>query len=89
MTPNAARATIAAHLTDALDVHPHLATLTASELLDRLARDGWQITVTRDARPVAPRARETSRAQRLAARLLARRVLRVRRLAHEERSTAR
>ncbi|WP_435601738.1 hypothetical protein [Streptomyces sp. YPW6] len=69
MTPAAARATIAAHLTDALDMHPHLATLTAAELLDRLAIDGWEITTARTARPVAPRARETSRARRLVARL--------------------
>ncbi|MEU2393990.1 hypothetical protein [Streptomyces sp. NPDC007369] len=68
MNPPAARATIAAHLTDALDVHPHLATLTAAELLDRLAIDGWEIHCARDARPVAPRARET-RARRLVARL--------------------
>ncbi|MEU5130011.1 hypothetical protein [Streptomyces mobaraensis] len=72
MTPAAARATIAAHLTDALNLHPHLATLTASELLDRLAQDGWTITDDRRARPVAPRARETSRARRLVA-LLTRR----------------
>ncbi|WP_369377638.1 hypothetical protein [Streptomyces sp. cg36] len=69
MTPDAARATIAAHLTDALDVHPHLATLTAAELLDRLAIEGWEINHARHARPVAPRARETSRARRLLARL--------------------
>lgn len=72
MTPAAARASIAAHLTDTLDVHPHLATLTAASLLDRLAIDGWEINHARAARPVAPRARETSRARRLAA-LLARR----------------
>lgn len=72
MTPAAARAVVAAHLTDALDVHPHLATLTAAELLDRLAIEGWEINNTRHARPVASRARETSRARRLAA-LLARR----------------
>ncbi|WP_406321016.1 hypothetical protein [Streptomyces sp. NBC_00519] len=69
-TPAAARATIAAHLTDALDVAPHLATLTAADLADRLAADGWEITCTTHARPVAPRARETSRARRLAARLI-------------------
>ncbi|MEV5567580.1 hypothetical protein AB0L54_32700 [Streptomyces sp. NPDC052196] len=69
MTPDAARATIAAHLTDALDVHPHLATLTAAELLDRLAIEGWEISSTRHARPVAPRARETPRTRRLVARL--------------------
>ncbi|MBI0374748.1 hypothetical protein JBE27_00260 [Streptomyces albiflaviniger] len=89
MTPNAARAVIAAHLTDALDVPPHRATFTASELLDRLAADGWQITPTPDARPVAPRARETRRARRLVPRQLARRVLHVRRLPHEERSRTR
>ncbi|MET7616980.1 hypothetical protein [Streptomyces sp. NPDC005408] len=70
MTPPAARASIAAHLTDALDVHPHLATLTAASLLDRLAIDGWEINSTRAARPVAPRAREARRARRLFARLL-------------------
>ncbi|WKX70030.1 hypothetical protein [Streptomyces sp. XD-27] len=72
MTPAAARAAIAAHLTDELDVQPHLATLTAASLLDRLAIDGWEITSTQHARPVAPRARESSRARRLAARLLRR-----------------
>ncbi|ARX85651.1 hypothetical protein SMD44_05115 [Streptomyces alboflavus] len=72
MTPPAARATIAAHLTDALDVPPHLATLTAADLADRLAVEGWEISSTTHARPVAPRARETSRARRLAARLLRR-----------------
>ncbi|MEU5302239.1 hypothetical protein ACH4YO_23780 [Streptomyces noursei] len=71
MTPAAARATIAAHLTDALDVSPHLATLTAADLADRLAVEGWEITSPRHARPVAPRARE-SRARRLVARLLPR-----------------
>ncbi|WP_407838477.1 hypothetical protein ACE1OC_22285 [Streptomyces sp. DSM 116496] len=58
MTPPAARASIAAHLTDTLDVHPHLATLTAASLLDRLAIDGWEINSNHCARPVAPRARE-------------------------------
>ncbi|TGB14405.1 hypothetical protein [Streptomyces sp. MZ04] len=72
MTPPAARAVIAAHLTDALDVQPHRATLTASELLDRLAIEGWEINSAQDSRPVAPRARETSRARRLVARLLSR-----------------
>ncbi|MEV0115560.1 hypothetical protein AB0H77_20330 [Streptomyces sp. NPDC050844] len=69
MTPAAARASIAAHLTDELDVHPHLAALTAQSLADRLAADGWEITTTRHARPVAPRARETRGARRLLARL--------------------
>ncbi|EPH40350.1 hypothetical protein ABT390_13605 [Streptomyces aurantiacus] len=69
MTPAAARATIAAHLTDELDVPPHLATLTAASLADRLAIEGWEITSTTQPRPVAPRARETSRARRLAAHL--------------------
>ncbi|MEU9606406.1 MULTISPECIES: hypothetical protein [Streptomyces] len=73
MTPPAVRAAIAAHLTDALELPPHRATLTASELLDRLAADGWQITTTPAARPVAPRAREARRARRLVARLLPRR----------------
>ncbi|GHE10983.1 hypothetical protein [Streptomyces alanosinicus] len=89
MTPAVARAVIAAHLTDALDVHPHVATLTAAELLDRLAIEGWEINTTRHARAVAPRARETRGARRLVARLLSRRVLRVRRLAHEEPRAAR
>lgn len=89
MTPAAARAVIAAHLTDALAVHPHLATLTAAELLDRLAIEGWEINTTRHARPVAPRARETWRARRLVARLLAWRVLDVRQLPDEERTRAR
>lgn len=74
MIPNAARAVIAAHLTDALDLHPHLATFTTSELADRLAADGWHITSTPPARPVAPRAREEGRTHRgLARRLLPRR----------------
>ncbi|MCL7380895.1 hypothetical protein [Streptomyces sp. 35G-GA-8] len=68
MTP-AARAAIAARLTDALDVHPHLATLAAAELLDRLAIEGWEINATRHARLVAPRARETRDARRLVAHL--------------------
>ncbi|KOX16563.1 MULTISPECIES: hypothetical protein [unclassified Streptomyces] len=70
MTPPAARASIAAHLTDTLDVHPHLATLTAASLLDRLAIDGWELNSAHPARPVAPRARETSRARRLVGRLI-------------------
>ncbi|MEV0497490.1 hypothetical protein AB0I84_07835, partial [Streptomyces spectabilis] len=65
MTPAAASATIAAHLTDELDMHPDLAALTAVALVDRLAADGWQITAPRPARPVAPRARETRGARRL------------------------
>ncbi|WP_405659771.1 hypothetical protein [Streptomyces sp. RK9] len=69
MTPAAVRDTIAAHLTDALDVQPHLATLTAAELLDRLAIEGWEITTTEHARPVAPRARENRGARRLFVRL--------------------
>ncbi|MEL3944481.1 hypothetical protein [Streptomyces sp. LNU-CPARS28] len=90
MTPAAARASIAAHLTDELDVHPHLAALTAASLADRLAADGWEInTTTRHARPVAPRARETRDARRLVARLKALRVLHGRRLADEEMSAAR
>lgn len=89
MTPPAARAVIAAHLTDALDVQPHLATLTAAELLDRLAIEGWEINTTPAARPVAPRAREASRARRLVSRLLPRRVLDVRQLADEEGTRAR
>ncbi|MFD9789646.1 hypothetical protein ACFWXK_01720 [Streptomyces sp. NPDC059070] len=75
MIPAAARAVIAAHLTDELDVHPHLATLTVAALADRLAADGWHITDACLARPVAPRARET-RARRLTSGLLARRAAR-------------
>ncbi|MEV0410297.1 hypothetical protein AB0I68_05645 [Streptomyces sp. NPDC050448] len=71
MTPPAARASIAAHLTDTLDVHPHLATLTAASLLDRLAIDGWEINSNHHARPVAPRAREP-RARRSLVRLFRR-----------------
>ncbi|MBK6014269.1 hypothetical protein [Streptomyces sp. MBT53] len=74
MTPPAARAAVSAHLTDTLGLPPNLATHTASELLDRLAVEGWQITTTPTARPVAPRARETRRARRLVARLLPHRV---------------
>jgi hypothetical protein len=70
MTPNAARAALAAHLTDTLELPPHRAAFTASELLDRLTVEGWEITTAPAARPVAPRARETSRARRLVARLL-------------------
>ncbi|MEU3710509.1 hypothetical protein [Streptomyces catenulae] len=72
MTPAAARAVIAAHLTDALDVHPHLATLTAAGLLDRLAIEGWEINTTRHARPVAPRARGNRGTRRSLSRLLRR-----------------
>ncbi len=72
MTPPAARAVIAAHLTDALDLAPHLATLAADDIANRLTTEGWQLTSTWAARPVEPRARETSRARRLAARLRAR-----------------
>ncbi|RLU85871.1 hypothetical protein CTZ27_26245 [Streptomyces griseocarneus] len=72
MIPLAARAVIAAHLTDELDVHPHLATLTTAALADILAAEGWHITST-PARPVAPRAREGARTHRgLARRLLPR-----------------
>lgn len=74
MIPPAARAVIAAHLTDELDVHPHLATLTVAALADRLAADGWHINDS-PARPVAPRAREP-RTRRLASVLLARRAAR-------------
>lgn len=70
MIPLAARAVIAAHLTDELDVHPHLATLTTAALADRLAAEGWHITSTPPARPVAPRAREARRARRVVRRLL-------------------
>ncbi|MGW1489799.1 hypothetical protein [Streptomyces sp. NPDC002402] len=79
MIPLAARAVIAAHLTDELDVPPHLATVFVASLADRLAIDGWHMTDdlgrVRDAgihlhhehhraRPVAPRAREIPRARR-------------------------
>ncbi|MFD7236441.1 hypothetical protein ACFWAT_14185 [Streptomyces syringium] len=73
MIPPAARAVIAAHLTDELGVLPHLATRTTAALADRLAAEGWHITTTPPARPVAPRARETRRARRLVVRLLPRR----------------
>ncbi|MEU5424011.1 hypothetical protein AB0H73_00145 [Streptomyces olivoreticuli] len=73
MIPYAARAVIAAHLTDELDLHPHLATLTTAALADRLAADGWHITSTPPARPVTPRARETGRSHRGLARRLLRR----------------
>ncbi|MFD9879973.1 hypothetical protein ACFWZT_00725 [Streptomyces alboflavus] len=68
MTPAAASATIAAHLTDELAMRPDLATLTAVALVDRLTLDGWEITAPQHARPVAPRAREP-RARRLLAHL--------------------
>ncbi|MEU4067415.1 hypothetical protein AB0F25_34310 [Streptomyces wedmorensis] len=79
MIPLAARAVIAAQLTDELDVPPHLATVFVASLADRLAVEGWHMTDglgrVRDAgihlhhehhraRPVAPRARETPRARR-------------------------
>ncbi|MFJ8334595.1 hypothetical protein [Streptomyces sp. NPDC094437] len=89
MTPNAARAALAAHLTDTLELPPHRATVTASELLDRLTAEGWEINTTPAARPVAPRARETSRARRLASRLFARREVDVRQLADEVGTRAR
>ncbi|MFF4738799.1 hypothetical protein ACFY2W_23380 [Streptomyces sp. NPDC001262] len=73
MIPPAARAVIAAHLTDELNVHPHLATLTTAALADRLAADGWHITSTLPARPVAPRAREAGPVGRLVRCLLPRR----------------
>lgn len=75
MIPAAARAVIAAHLTDELDVNPHLATFVVASLADRLATDGWHITDTSPARPVAPRAREP-RTRRLTSVLLARRAAR-------------
>ncbi|MFD9564589.1 hypothetical protein, partial [Streptomyces sp. NPDC059994] len=61
MIPAAARAVIAAHLTDELDVQPHLATAVVAALADRLATDGWHVTDSYPARPVAPRAREIPR----------------------------
>ncbi|MGW7413413.1 hypothetical protein [Streptomyces sp. NPDC054863] len=74
MTPDAVRASMAAHLVETLDVHPHLAAMTAQSLSDRLTADGWEINTVRvqdighhqhhehqPARPVAPRARETLR----------------------------
>ncbi len=72
MIPPAARAVIAAHLTDELDVHPHLATVVVASLADRLAIEGWHMTTSYPARPVAPRAREAPRARRSLARLLRR-----------------
>jgi hypothetical protein len=89
MTPPAARAALAAHLTDTLELPPHRATFTAAELLNRLAVEGWEINTASAARPVAPRARETSRARRLVARLLTRRVHDVRQLPDEEGTRAR
>ncbi|GGZ96539.1 hypothetical protein GCM10010329_17190 [Streptomyces spiroverticillatus] len=93
MMPPAARAAIAAHLTDALDVHP---TLAADDIARRLTAEGWEINSVRlrdagqdrrhahvPARPVAPRARGP-RARRLPALRRALRVFDVRRLAHEE-----
>ncbi|MFF3653370.1 hypothetical protein ACFYXV_32640 [Streptomyces sp. NPDC002181] len=88
MIPHAARAVIAAHLTDELDVQPHLATTVVAALADRLAVEGWHMTdsypagvhgagvhrrtADEGARPVAPRAREIPRARRSLARLLGR-----------------
>ncbi|MFD9859738.1 hypothetical protein [Streptomyces alboflavus] len=63
---------IAAHLTDELDVHPHLATVVVASLADRLAIEGWHMTTSYPARPVAPRAREAPRDRRSLARLLRR-----------------
>ncbi|MDT3395575.1 hypothetical protein RKE29_02735 [Streptomyces sp. B1866] len=73
MIPPAARAALAAHLTDTLGLPPHLAARTAATLADHLTADGWHLTLTPPARPVAPRAREARSARRLAARLLTRR----------------
>ncbi|MFJ7902393.1 hypothetical protein ACIQ6V_18185 [Streptomyces sp. NPDC096198] len=72
MIPPAARAVITAHLTDELDVHPHLATVVVASLTDRLAAEGWHMTASCPARPVAPRAREAPRARRSLVRLLRR-----------------
>ncbi|MFI9063077.1 hypothetical protein ACIGQE_14520 [Streptomyces sp. NPDC053429] len=72
MIPAAARAVIAAHLTDELDVQPHLATAVVAALADRLALDGWHLTDVYPARPVAPRARETRGARRALDRLVRR-----------------
>ncbi|MER5413896.1 hypothetical protein [Streptomyces virginiae] len=87
MIPAAARAVIAAHLTDELDVQPHLATAVVAALADRLAIEGWHMTDQfpvlrgphevhqqdlKGARPVAPRAREIPRARRSLDRLLGR-----------------
>ncbi|NUK07257.1 hypothetical protein HRW18_04350 [Streptomyces lunaelactis] len=72
MIPAAARAVITAHLTDELGLPPHRATVVVAALADRLAIDGWHMTDTFPARPVAPRARETPRARRSLARLLGR-----------------
>ncbi|MFE6689624.1 hypothetical protein ACFVFQ_24490 [Streptomyces sp. NPDC057743] len=59
MTPPAALATIAARLTDHLDVNPFLARLTAADIVNDLTTEGW--TITQAARPVAPRARDAER----------------------------
>ncbi|MFE1770283.1 hypothetical protein [Streptomyces sp. NPDC059008] len=59
MTPPAALATIAARLTDHLDVSPVLARLTAADIVTDLTDEGWAITQA--ARPVAPRARDAER----------------------------
>ncbi|MER7464068.1 hypothetical protein [Streptomyces sp. NPDC097981] len=86
MIPAAARAVIAAHLTDELDVPPNRATVVVAALADRLAIEGWHMTdsypggvhgvgvhhgsADEPARPVAPRARETRGARRALDRLL-------------------
>ncbi|MFF0744195.1 hypothetical protein ACFYVL_27735 [Streptomyces sp. NPDC004111] len=62
MTPAAVRASIAALLADDLNLHHDAAAATAQNLVDRLTADGWEIKSTSPARPVAPRARESSRA---------------------------
>ncbi|MGW1762774.1 hypothetical protein ACWCQL_01555 [Streptomyces sp. NPDC002073] len=72
MIPAAARAVIAAHLTDELAVHPHHATAVVAALADRLAIDGWHMTDAYPARPVAPRAREARCARRALDKLLRR-----------------
>ncbi|WP_424861380.1 hypothetical protein [Streptomyces sp. MMS24-I29] len=71
MIPLAARAVIAAHLTDELDMQPHLATTVVASLADRLAVEGWHVTDA-PSRPVAPRAREARCARRALTRLLRR-----------------
>jgi hypothetical protein len=66
-TPPAARASIAAALTDELGLDTALAHRAADAIGDRLDVEGWHITTT-PARPVAPRARESA-GRRLVTRL--------------------
>jgi hypothetical protein len=63
-TPAAARASIAATLTDELALDPALAEQAAGTITARLDTEGWHITSTTTARPVSPRARERAEAGR-------------------------